>query len=242
MSFDLFAVVIAFVLAGLGYHAGALKQLNRLAGLVLAFFAAPTVAAVFKELWFQEVEPGQPLVEWALLGLAGVAVYALVAVVGFLVIRLLRLSSDELTRKDRVWGGLMGALKGALVVWLAAQSVLLIEEPLQKADPKDVLRLQRSALVEIVRDHPVALGWALPELTQLQTLLEGARQRPAQELRDDAAAQRLLSWEGVPELLADPEVRQAVEERAYSRLLARSDVRDLLADPAFRETLQELAW
>lgn len=239
MVFDLFAVLVAFALAGLGYHAGALKQISRLLGLALAFLAAPTVAAVFKELWFQEVQPGQPLVEWALLGLAGVAVYAAVWATSALLIRLARLSSEELTRKDRLLGGLLGALKGGLVVWISANSILLIEAPLQRADPGNLLRLQGSGLVAAVREHPLGLQWALPELTDLQRWLDAAR-HPG-DLREHPDAQRLLAFEGAADLLDDPELRQAAQDRDYSRLLASPQVRDLLADPAFREALHEAA-
>jgi len=234
MTFDIFAIILAIILIGLGYYSGAITQVSRLVGVVLAFVAAPTVAAVFKEIQYGSADLQQPLLEWGLLVGAAVVIYLAVALLTWLGVKWMRLASEELTRKDRLVGSLLGGLKSVLIIYLAASSLLLIEASLRKADPDDSLRVQHSSVLDTVRDHQVVVPWALPDLAKLGDLLDASRDREMADLRDDPATGRVLMNDQVKALMADP----AIKADDVSELLARPEVRELLTDPTFLDDLR----
>ena len=238
MTFDIFALIIALLLVGFGYKSGAIAQTYRLAAVFAAFFAAPTVATVFKEIYYGTAELHQPLLEWAIVAGSALAVYLLVIVLGTLGVKLMRWTNEDLSRKDRIVGGLLGAIKGVAIIYLVASSLLLIEGPLEKADPDDGLHVQDSALLELVRDNQVMIPWALPDLDKLYSILDASRTRDVAELREDPSTSRVLMRDEVKELMDDREVLAALEGGNLSSLLAREDVRTLLTDREFVEELR----
>lgn len=164
MSLDIGAAILAVVLTGLGYYSGALKQLTRVGAALLAFFSAPLVAAVLRDI-LQEQVAGRDgfamshISQWPLLLVAGALIYGVVSLLSLLAIRLMRASSDDLTSADRTMGGGLGFTKALLVIYMVASVLLLFEPNLERGDPGDELCLRDSYVTRAVAAYPAGWEW-----------------------------------------------------------------------------------
>ncbi|MEO1270429.1 MAG: CvpA family protein [Myxococcota bacterium] len=238
MTLDVLAVVIALLLTGFGYFTGALTQVTRMIGLILTFIAAPVLARVYKEIIFADAWPGGATLEWGMLLLAGASIYGGVSILGFLITRLVHTASDEMTETDKNAGAVIGFVKSLGVVYLLVSSMLLIQAPLERADPEDQLHLRDSVLLALVEHNPIAIDWSMPDLAHLLDLLAVPREHLEKELAADPAGRRLLDDRTFQRLLSDPGAVKAAQEGDVSELIEHPDVRKLLADGALREQLR----
>lgn len=258
MTLDVIAVILGIILTGFGYFSGALVQVTRLVALVLAFIAAPTVANVFKVIWLGKSALGSAWMEWGMLVLAGVAVYAVVSLLGYGLSKVMHASSDELSKADRTGGALLGLIKALGVVYLIVCSLLMVEAQLKEADPDDMLRLQDSALLELTRRYPVVVSWGLPDVDKALDTLKALQKRApdtgktakpkakgagalaagsqragdATEAKDDAELGALDA------LLRDPEMVEAIRREDVSTLLGDPRFRELMRDPRFQKMIE----
>ncbi len=153
MSIDIASLIISVILIGLGYRAGAMSQINKVVGVVLAIAAAPTVSALYKALWADDIPfKGAPL-DWMMLAAASVSVFVVVAVLGWGLAYLLKKSDEGIEKSDKWIGGALGLLKALALVYLVGSVFLLVEDPLFEVDPDNVLRVRGSYLLDFMRDY-----------------------------------------------------------------------------------------
>ncbi|MBH23642.1 MAG: hypothetical protein CMH57_04065 [Myxococcales bacterium] len=238
MTLDIVCVVIAIILTGFGYFTGALTQVTRLVALLLTFIAAPILARVYKEIIFADAWPGGATLEWGMLLLAGVSIYGGVSLLGFLLTRLLHTASEDMSETDKNAGAAIGFVKSVGVIYLVVSSLLLVQAPLERADPDDHLHLRDSVLLALVEHNPIVIDWSMPDVAHLLELLAVPREHLEKTLEEDPAGRKLLSDARFQRLMDDPEARKAAQDGDISELMEHPDVRKLLADRSTRERLR----
>lgn len=159
MIVDMFCVLVVLLFLVLGLFSGFLKQAVRLAALLGAFLLASPVLG-----WVRGRLSGVLDVErvpWNMLlpVLAWVAAYFALLLAGLLLLRVLRGAAPAVSGPDRALGGLLGMLKGGLIVYVAVTVVLFFEKPLESISLEASRDLRRSRVAAVVKEGNPLLEW-----------------------------------------------------------------------------------
>ncbi|HVC08430.1 MAG TPA: CvpA family protein [Elusimicrobiota bacterium] len=233
MRLDL-AILGLLALFGLfGLFSGAIRQLAQLAGLVLAYLAAPRAAAALLPL-------AQKRVHWPpmLIGLAvSAAAFLLLATAGSILARLaiLRLFRGHPNKKiDHGAGLVLGAGKGAAVVFAALSIVLFVFNP-QTEPPGPITNLMAgSKAVAFVRKHNLFSLVRVPALDKISKLLTAAKNpETAKALADNPDFKALVNDPQFKAALSQVPAGQTPTLNNAAALMDNPRIRQLLQDPAF---------
>jgi uncharacterized membrane protein required for colicin V production len=246
MTVDIIAIFLFAVAAFLGWRAGAVSQVGRVAAAVLAVVGAPFGAILVRDIMLADSEMSRPAVEASSLFIAGLLIYVAVALTGWLVVRAMRAASDNLTYLDRLGGGTIGAIKGVVLLYFILTVVVLLQVPAEKFDPSNAMGLRGGVSIQFVEQHNILAPWQLPELAKLHAALkvryyaeELDRQRV---LHDHARAVDFLRTESIADLGEDRALMQAVVDDTYPITLADPRVRAALSDDKLTQTLSSIDW
>ena len=227
MPIDLALLGVVALFGLLGFLSGAIRQLSHWVGLAIAYFACRPLAAQLTP-WLAS-RLGFPA--------AGVRVataatlFALLCVIGSMLIHAILLLIDrgrEGGRVDRSFGFVLGAAKGAAILFVLISGVLFFEKPLTELAGTRAEALQRSKAVALVRRHNLFEAVPFPVLAKLERVMEAARDpKRAKELGKDSS------------LLRDPAVKAALHDKSLMRALAAGDGEALRANPGLAKLLDD---
>ncbi len=241
MGLDIVCIVLVGAFCILGLISGFLAQIIRLGALVGAFLLAYSASAYTKPLLAKWIEVDHLVGDLLSLFLGWTACYIAILLVGLIVAKILKKSSDSIKFMDRVLGGALGSAKGFLIVYLIACALVLLREPLQKLVPREYLDLNDSRLAAFAEQHNVLSRIALPNLDELEgvTTAFGDRKR-RRALLNDPVMKDLKGNEAFQRLLNDKDFQQAVESRQVSAILNNPSFRAAMNDPELRKLLSSL--
>lgn len=246
MTVDIVVAFLFGVLAYLGWRSGALSQALRIVAALAVIFGAPFGAIVVREAVFHETTLSEPVVEMVSLFLAGFGIYVGIAVAAWLAVRAMRATSRTLSTMDRFGGLLVGAVKGVLLVYFVVTGFLLLQVPLERVDPDDRLGVRGGHVTSFVEQHNVIAPWQFPDLARMHDLLAvgyWARERDGHRaLREAGRAADVLRRAPIEVLLGDAELMEAVLADRYPQTLADPRVRELLDDAEFVADLRAVGW
>jgi uncharacterized membrane protein required for colicin V production len=246
MTVDIIAIFLFVVAAFLGWRAGAVSQVGRVAAAVLAVIGAPYGAIVVRDVLLADSEMSRPAIEASSLFIAGVTIYIAVALTGWLIVRAMRAASENLSYLDRIGGGTIGAIKGLVLLYFILTVVVLLQVPAEKFDPSNAMGLRGGYSTSFVEQHNVLAPWQLPKLAKLHTALkvryyaeELDRERV---LHDHARAVDFLRKERISALSDDRALMQAIIDDTYPVTLADPRVRAALSDEKLTQILSSIDW
>ncbi|QDG49646.1 CvpA family protein [Persicimonas caeni] len=246
MTVDIIAIFLFAVAIFLGWRAGAVSQVGRVAAAVLAVVGAPYGAVMVRDIMFADTELSRPVVEATSLFVAGILIYVAVALTGWLIVRAMHATSEHLTLLDKLGGGTIGAIKGTLLIYFVLTVFALLQVPAEKLDPSNAMGLRGGHATEFVIEHNILAPWQLPELSELHTALkvryyadELDRERV---LHDHPRAADFLRKDAIAMLTDDPALMQAVVDDYYPVTLADPRVRAALSDDKITQTLSSIDW
>lgn len=246
MTVDVIVVVLLVIMAALGWRSGALSQVIRIAAAVLAVVGAVFVAGPLRDvLWGPEAELTTAR-ELGSIILAGILIYVVIAVAGWLITKAVHAASENLSKLDRTGGAAIGALKALILVYFILSIVVLMKVPMEKLDPSNALHFRGGYSTTFVEDYNILAPWSVPNLDRLHNALkvryyadELDRERV---LHDHPEAVELLRKERVVMLAEDKALMQAVLDDGYAYTLADPRVRAILDDDEFVARLVEVDW
>ncbi len=246
MALDVVALALFLALAFLGWRSGLTSQLIRLGALAAVVAASPMVAAVLRESFFGEVEVAEPMIEGACIFAAGLVIYFGISLAGWLAVRTMRKASPVLSKTDRAAGGVVGALKAGVIVYLLVFVAIFVEKGLEKTDPDDHLRIRDSSLSMVVKDSNVLAPWYLPKLGTIHDMVkvavEAKSQNRSQLLRDNSVASDVLRRERIKSLMEDEALVDVILAKNYPEMLADGRIRDLLRDDELMQVVDAVDW
>ncbi|MFW5968637.1 MAG: CvpA family protein [Persicimonas sp.] len=246
MTLDAVAIFVLIVSAILGWRSGAIRQTGRIAAAVLAVLCAPLGAPMVRRAVFSESDWSAPAIEASALLLSGVLIYVAVALLAWMLVRAVWAVSETLSHLDRFGGGLVGLLKGALIVYFLLTVFVLVKVPAERVDPSNALKLRGGAALTFVEEHNVLAPWQLPTLSDLHEALRVryyARHFEREHIvRDHAVAADVLRSEVVADLADDEALMQAVLEDHYPITLADPRVREVLDDERLSDRIASVDW
>ena len=248
MVVDTLVVLLFVLLSWLGWRAGALSQALRLGAAVAAFVFAPLAAEIVREAVFGVPSASDdPVLAVASLAIAAFALYALITLVGVLLIKAGHALSTTLRTTDRLAGASLGALKALVLIYFGLVCLALLQVPLARIDPDDRLHLRDGAAFRLASTDPLIAPWSFPSLRHLHAALRvGDRiQRQSQQdwLREHhPTVADLLRHASLEALLQDRDLVEAAHRDLYPRTLASLSVRRLLSDRELRQELSAIDW
>jgi uncharacterized membrane protein required for colicin V production len=231
VNVDLGLLAALGVFALLGYRSGAIRQLTHWAGLAVGVLAAGPASARLTPLLAPRV--GVPASITRVL-LSSILFTALGGVGAWLVHALLsKLAGDrENGPGDRAFGLVLGAGKGAALLFIALSLLLFFEKPLAKAFGPPPPAVASSAAVGFVRRHGLFESAPGPAVAKLERLLAAVRDpQAARALAKDPEFQSLLDDRSLQSTLKDEELANSVLSGDLSVLKKDPRLAALLKDP-----------
>ncbi len=142
-----------------GVISGFLRQVVRLVALLGAFLLVSPFSGVIRGFLAGKANvddfPGNLLV----LVLAWLAGYLILLVTGMLLLRVVRGVTSSISGSDRAMGGLIGMLKGGLIVYALVTVLLFFQDPFRKFVPEASGEMKESRVVNIVKENNPLMDW-----------------------------------------------------------------------------------
>lgn len=226
------------VLGLLGWLSGAIRQLSHWAGLALAYFCAPPLAALLTPLVTPRLAPLLP----AKLPLSPAVVnmsltsslFSLIFIIGTVVLSVLAgkmIGVHENGKANRIGGFVLGAAKAAVLVFAALAVLLFLEKPLTEAFGGLYEPLAKSVAVGFVRAHNPLEAAPLPALAKIEKLMSA--------MRDPKETAALLRDPELRKLLENPSLNLALKDKTLEKALRGGDWSALKNDPRLAELLKD---
>lgn len=246
MTVDIIALFLVVLAVFLGWRKGAISQLGQIAAAVVAVLGASVAAGPVREVVFADSEWSQPAIEVSSLLIAGISIYLIIAVAGWLLVRAMRAVSDNLSRLDRLGGSVLGAVKGLLLLYFVLTLFVLLEAPMQRADPSNAMALRGGEATTFVEENNVLAPWQLPELAELHAALKLRyyvdELNRHSVLHDHGRANDFLRRDIIESMSQDPALMQAVIADRFAFTLADPRIRAALSDEEIRTKLSSIDW
>ena len=246
MTVDVIVAILLAIMAALGWRSGALSQVIRIGAAVLAVVGAVFVAAPLRDvIWGPDAEltAGREL---GSIILAGILIYVVIAVAGWLIKKAVHAASENLSRLDRAGGAAIGSLKAIIIGYFILSIVVLMKVPMEKLDPSNALHLRGGYSTSLVEKYNVLAPWSMPDLARLHDALEvryyAEELDRERVLHDHPKAVDVLRKDRVVALAEDRALMQAVLDDGYAYTLADPRVRALLDDDDFVSKLVKVDW
>ncbi|MFI5363696.1 MAG: CvpA family protein [Elusimicrobiota bacterium] len=231
MKFDLVLAGVVALFGLFGLLSGAINQLRRWIGVLLAALAARPLAVRLAPLAAPKTRFPPKAVEVALSGLLFVVLYF----IGSAAARrlLAKLFPDRQNgRGDRAVGFGLGAAKGAFLVFALLSVLIFFEKPLTETYGPPPAPFLESRAVAFVRLHDLFDAVPIPALAKLQQLAQAAK-------NPNGGLQSLENQPELKKLLDDPQLKAALQNPEITQALKSGDFSALQNDPRFRALLND---
>ncbi|MBI3552498.1 MAG: CvpA family protein [Elusimicrobia bacterium] len=239
MGLDLGLAVVVVLFGALGAFSGAIKQLAHALGLVLAYFLAKPLAAAAAPALAARLSLPPAAVK---IGLSAVGFYPLYLALSLLAAVILHklAGAQEKSPWDRQAGFAMGALKGCFLVYVPLSLALFMETKVP-AEVRDSFQVPHTAVTDWTRRHNLFSSITLPQLTNMQKLMDAAKNpQAAAALLGDSKLQGMLGDPGLQSALKDDSVMKAFESGDLEALQKDPRIAALLKDPRLSGQMPDL--
>lgn len=226
------------ILGLFGYLSGAVRQLTHWAALVLAYFCCRPLAARLTPSVTPRLAPLMPAkltLSPALVNMSlSSSFFSLILIVGSVLLSALAskiLGKREDSRINRTGGFVLGAGKGAAIVFAAVAVLLFLEKPLTEAFGAFPRPVAKSVAVGFVRAHNPLESAPIPMLDKIEKLMAA--------LKDPQRAEALLNDPELRKLLRDPALTPALKDKNLEAALRSGDWSALKDDPRIAKLLKD---
>jgi len=241
MALDIVCVVFVLAFLILGLLSGFLSQVVRIAALVGAFLLAYPASTYSKTLLAKWMDVETLIGDLLSLFLAWMACYLALILIGTILVKIIRGSSQSIKFLDRILGGGLGAIKGFLIVYLIACALVLLRDPLQKLIPDKYLDLKTSRLAVFAEQHNVFSMVGIPDVEKLKGLTQALGDKEKRRvLIHDPAMKEITQNKSFQRLMNDKEFQKAVDRKELSAILNNKSFREAMNDPQIRKLLSTL--
>ena len=241
MGLDILCVVFVLAFLILGLLSGFLAQVVRIAALVGAFLLASPASSYSRPFLMKWMDVETLLGSLLSLFLAWVACYIALILIGTILVKIIRGSSESIKFLDRIMGGGLGAIKGFLIVYLIACALVLLRDPLQRLIPDKYLDLKTSRLAVFAEQHNVFSMIGIPDVDKLEGLTQALGDKEKRRvLINDPAMREITQNEAFQRLMNDKDFQRAVDRKELSAILNNKSFREAMNDPEIRKLLSTL--
>lgn len=247
LTLDVLLLSIFVLMVFLGWRSGVLGQLLRVVAAVVVIFATAPVSVVLRDVLVKEALVASPMIEVALMFLSAILIYIAVSLLGWLVIRLLRKTSETLSTMDHAGGAGLGAIKATLLCYILAICGVFMLGPLERVDPQDRMHLRDGRVTAVVERYNILAPWRFPDVERLQAAVRvgahaSSSRRAARQLHRFAGASDLIRMDVFKALLERQALVDACKGGRLALVLADEEARAFLNQTDHAEALAKIDW
>jgi len=226
---DIVIIVMILIFILIGIWRGLVLQLFNLGGLIFAYLLARPFGGLM-EGFFARFASSPTTAHLISLVVAGALVYVVVAIIGRFINRQVKEGGDGLNWRNRMWGGVIGLIKGLLMGLALLFIIDAFPRPLPAEGAEEPAPLSPSALLKAAHYiNPLPNTQYIQQLTQILQSKEAG-----EKLKDDPDLKKLLEYKKIQKVLDDHELMDAIERRDFKYLFHDEKLRELLKDREIR--------
>lgn len=226
---DIVLIVLVAIFILIGALRGLIPQLFNLAGLILAYFLARPFGGLM-EGFFQKFNLSPTAAHLTSIIVAGLVVYFIVSIIGRFINRQVKEGAGGLSWRNRMWGGIIGLMKGALVALAILFIIDVIPQQLPAEPGKESKPLSQSPALKFA--HYVN---PLPNTQYIQHLTTVLKDpKTVEKIQNDPDYQKLLANPQVQDIMDDNEIKRAIEKSDYKFLFHNEKLKKLAQDKEVR--------
>ncbi len=233
---DAVVLILIGLLAVFGLFRGVVSQIMALAGILLAYFIAPSWGPTIGGFVQDQLEISRFMAEKLSILVVGVAVYLSARLFGFGIEKMLVNRVREFKKLNRVGGGVLGGIKGVVLVSIVFCFLALVPRHLTKEWFPKLLASQTYKLA--AEYNPMGNSRALDRLRVFREAMNDPKKFKV--LRDDPKAQELFSEHHVGNPFRDHRFLKNLHEGDFEKIQKRDEVEALMKDDRLEELLGEL--
>jgi len=232
---DTVIIVLVVIFTLIGLLRGLIPQLFNLAGLVLAYFLASPLGALLEGI-FPKLGFGPTAAHLSSLILAGLIVYFAVVLVGHFINKQVKEAGNGLNWRNRMWGGIIGLVKGILIALAILFIIDAIPRQLPAGEGSQQQPLSTSPLLKAAhRINP------LPDTEYIQNATRVLKDAETiKKIQQDPDYQKLLQNQKFQDVLADKDIIEAIEKSDYGFLFRDDKLKKLVKDSEVRGLILKL--
>ena len=240
MIIDVICLLLVLLFGFLGYRSGLLKQLARMAAVVAGFFVARMLMGVLGPLFSRMIGAGDFVGEVV----AFLAVFFLVALAvglfGGAIARKASEAGEAFTFFNRGIGGLLGGLKGMVLVYVVLAALSALGPFLRPSAPKLYEQLGYSVVGREVIRHNLLQREVFPRAKAIVSIVNLIQNPTARDsAMRDPNLYIVLSHPDAA-FLRDPAIQQAILEGRWEELVRDGRVFGLLRDREVVDALNRI--
>jgi uncharacterized membrane protein required for colicin V production len=247
MTLDILLLAIFLLLSYLGWRSGVTGQALRVVAAVSVILFTSPVSSLLRGILFPQKTVVEPLIEVGTMFLATIVIYVGISLAGWLIIKIMRRTSDTLSAMDHAGGAALGAIKAGLLVYVFGVLALLSQGPLEVVDKDDKLHLRDGHVTAFVARYNILAPWRFPDVMRLERAIRiadhaASKRRGAQQLREHGAAADFIRREAFQKLLERESLVKAARAENLPLILADEEARAFLNEDRNVEELRKVDW
>ena len=238
MGIDILCLGFVLILFVFGLFRGLLSQILRIGALIGAYFLATPASPYIKPVLTTLVKGEGLFVDLISLFIAWVGCYFGIVLAGTVLIKLVRGTSRSLKSMDRLLGGLLGGIKGCLIVYVIVSGLILLNAPLNNIIPEKYIDPKDSQVVAFVEEFNLFSMIGMPNVEKLGDLAVVWNDKDKNQLlKDYPALKNIEANPAFQQLMDDKAFEKAVYEKRFDDILKNRNFQKLINDPAIRKLL-----
>jgi membrane protein required for colicin V production len=222
---DISLIVLIGIFVLIGIWRGLVPQLFNVVGIVLAYFLASPLGRVI-QLVLGKLISDPSTAHITSLVMAAFLVYAAVAVIGHFINKQVKESGNGLRWKNRMWGGIIGLVKGLLISLAILFLVDAVGTQLPAEEGEEPAPLSPSVLLKAA--HTIN---PLPKTAYIQETARLLKDpETIKKIQEDPDYEKLLENENFAALLDDRDIMNAARKGDYGYLFRNEKVKRVARD------------
>jgi|GEM_PF-5529471 len=231
MLIDITIAVFAFILMVIGYFAGALIQIVKIAALVCSYFIASWSAPILSAIMVEQLGLNFMAHEMVSMGVCWTLSYFILVMIGKAFAETINDNSESFSSADQVLGLLVGLLKAVVFVVLMVYVIGMFKEQIFKYRPEVRETFSESLVMQALSKTSLVEKFLPDEMVGLLHL--------SRDMSDKVKAKRIQESDEAQNLIKNPIINELLQDEAFQKKAREGDVLELMKDDRLMKALQD---
>ena len=231
MLIDIVTAVFTLILMVMGYFAGALIQIVKIAALICSYFVAQWCAPIVSAVIVEQLDWNFMGNQMVSMGVCWTLFYFILAMVGKAFADTINDNSESFSSADQVVGLLVGLLKAVVFVVLMVYMVGMFKEQIFKYRPEVRDVFAESLVMQALSKTSLVEEFLPSEVVGLLHL--------SRDLGDESKARRIQQSDEAQKLLKNPVINELLHDENFQKKAREGDVLELMKDDRLTKALQD---
>ncbi len=231
MLIDITTVVFALILMVMGYFAGALIQIVKIAALICSYFIAEWSAPILSAVMVEQLGLNFMAHEFIAMAICWTVSYFILSMVGKAFAETINDNSESFSSADQVLGLLVGLMKAAVFVVLMVYMVGMFKEQIFRFRPEVRKTFSESVVMHALSKTSLVEKFLPDELVGLMHL--------SRDMSDKSRARQIQESDDARKLMQNPIINELLNDEEFKKKTREGDVLELMKDERIMKALQD---